>query len=283
MAYVSSWPGGWFCANFSARLAMRALFNIGNSRPQPTRDAVQAEVPELRGADLSAVYYGQRMGGDFYDFLRVSPKRVLFGLLDVAGRQEENRGIISAAQQSFRTLGAELFAKEDINEAEAMIEVCLQLNRTILETAGGVHSCPAFAGCYDENLGTVCYFNAGHTPGLVRDKTGVAELPATGLPLGLFSHSTCDASTVALEPGAVLMLVSRGIVEAKCGGEEYGLESVKAGLQRSSAVGAKEFCLSILDQIQQFMCTPPTHNDVTTLALARNSPVDPSSGAVARA
>jgi phosphoserine phosphatase RsbU/P len=250
---------------------MCALFNFGKSRPEPTRDAVAAEVPELRGANLSAVYYGQRMGGDFYDFLRVSPKRVLFGLLDVAGRQEENREIISAAQHSFRTLGAELFAQEDINEAEAMIEVCLQLNRTILETAGGVHSCPAFAGCYDENLGTVCYFNAGHTPGLVRDTTGVAELPATGLPLGLFSHSTCDASTVALEPGAVLMLVSRGIVEAKCGGQEWGLDSVKAGLQRSTADSAKEFCLSILDQIQQFMCTPPTHNDVTTLALARDN------------
>ena len=250
---------------------MSPLFKLGKSRPQPTRDAVTAEVPQLRGADLSAVYYGQRMGGDFYDFLRVSPKRVLFGLLDVAGRQEENREIISAAQRSFRTLGAELFAKEDINEAEAMIEVCLQLNRTILETAGGVHSCPAFAGCYDENLGTVCYFNAGHTPGLVRDTTGVAELPATGLPLGLLSHSTCDASTVALEPGAVFMLVSRGIVEAKCGGQEWGLDSVKTSLQRSTAANAKEFGLSVLDQIQQFMCSAPTHNDVTTLVLARDN------------
>jgi sigma-B regulation protein RsbU (phosphoserine phosphatase) len=250
---------------------MRSLFKLGKSKPQLTRDAIHADVPELRGANLSAVYYGQRMGGDFYDFLRVSPKRVLFGLLDVAGRQEENHDIVSAAQNTFRTLGAQLFAQEDINEAEAMIEVCLQLNRTILETAGGVHSCPAFAGCYDENLGTVCYFNAGHTPGLVRDKTGVAELPATGLPLGLFSHSTCDASTVALEPGAVLMLVSRGIVEAKCGGQEWGLDAVKAGLQRSTADSAKEFGLSILDQLQQFTCTPPTHNDVTALALARDS------------
>ena len=250
---------------------MSPLFKLGKSRPQPTRDPVQAEVPELRGANLSATYYGQRMGGDFYDFLRVSPKRVLFGLLDVAGGFEESREIISAAQQTFRSLGTELFAKEDINEAEAMIEVCLQLNRTVLETAGGVHSCPAFAGCYDENLGTVCYFNAGHTPGLVRDATGVAELPATGLPLGLFSHSTCDASTVALEPGAVLMLVSRGIVEAKYGGEEWGLDSVKTGLQRSTAVGAKEFGLSVLGQLQEFMCTTPAHNDVTTLVLARDS------------
>jgi serine phosphatase RsbU (regulator of sigma subunit) len=95
-------------------------------------------------------------------------------------------------------------------------------------------------------------------------------LPATGLPLGLFSHSTCDASTVALAPGAVLMLVSRGIVEAKRSGEEWGLDSVKAGLQRSSAVGAKEFGLALLEQVQQFVGPAPTDNDVTTLVLARD-------------
>src|ERR1700683_5804796 len=112
-------------------------------------------------------------------------------------------------------------------------------------------------------LGLFVSLTPGHPPGVVRDTTGIAELPATGLPLGLFSHSTSDASTVALEPGAVLMLVSRGIVEAKCGGDEWGLDSVKNGLERSTAVGSKEFGLSVLDQIQQFMCTAPTHTETT--------------------
>ena len=252
-------------------MSVRAIFNFGRSKPLPRRDPIHAQVPELHQANLSAVYYGQRMAGDFYDFLRVSPKRVLFGLLDVAGPLDGNRTIVNAAQHTFRRLGAELFAKDDINEAEAMIEVCLQLNRTVLQTAGTVHSSPAFAGCYDENLGTICYFNAGHTPGLVRDQTGIIELPATGLPLGLFSHSTCDASTVVLEPGAVLLLVSNGIVEAKCGSEELGLDAVKAGLQQSEAKNSNEVCVAVLDQVQQFMCKPPTHNDVTALALVRDS------------
>lgn len=252
-------------------MGMRAIFNFGKSRPTPAVETVQAPAPQLREADLAALYYGQRMGGDFYDFLRVSPDRVLFGLLDVAGRVEENHAIVSAAQNTFRALGADLFAKEDINEAEAMIELCLGLNRTILHAAAGVRSCPAFAGCYNETLGTVCYFNAGHTSGLMRNRSGVTELTATGLPLGLFSHSTCDASMVALEPHAVLLLVSRGIVEAKRRGKEFGLEQVKEGLQRSQAGSAKELCLSVLDQVQQFMHTPPTHNDVTTLALARTT------------
>jgi len=135
-----------------------------------------------------------------------------------------------------------------------------------------VHSCPAFAGCYDETLGIVCYFNAGHTAGLARDGNGIAELHATGLPLGLFSHATSDASMVALEPGAVLLLVSRGIVEAKYKSEEFGLQRAKEVLEQSPReASAKELCASVIDQVQQFMHAKPTHDDVTALALARKS------------
>lgn len=246
---------------------MRAL---KKSRPALVPDPFHSDVLELHGAELAAVYCGQRMAGDFYDLVRVSPNRVLFGLLDVAGGLKDTRAIVSAAQHTFRTAGAELFARTDINEANAMMELCLQLNRAVLKTAEGVRSCPAFAGCYDETLGVICYFNAGHTPGVLRDHTGVSELPATGLPLGLFSHMTADAPMAALEPGAALLLASRGIVEGKRKAEEYGLQRVKHVLQQSQAESAKELCISVLDQVQQFMGAPPAQDDVTTLALTRN-------------
>jgi serine phosphatase RsbU (regulator of sigma subunit) len=232
------------------------------------REPVHASVPELADAELAALYYGQRIGGDFYDFIRVSPGRVLFTLLDVAGRLEQNRSLLSAAQRTFRSLGAELFAGEDMNESEAIADLCAEINRTILQS-GGVHACPAFAGCYNEQSGIVCYVNAGHTPGLVRDAQGVVELSATGLPLGLFSHVTADASVVALDSGSVLLLVSRGVVEAKLKKEELGIARVKQNLQNTTAEHAKEFCLATLDCVKQYMLTPPTHDDVTVIALVR--------------
>lgn len=248
---------------------MRALFNLARRSPLPAAEPVDAETPNLRGANLAAVYYGVRKGGDFHDFVRVGPTRVLFGLLDVAGRREENQDTVAAAQNTFRSVGPELFSDEDVNPADAMIELCLQLNGAILKSSGKICSSPAFVGCYDETLGTVVYFNAGHTPGLVRDHLGVTELPATGLPLGLFSHTTCDASVVFLQPGAVLLLVSRGVVEAKRGNRELGLDEVKKGLYESGATNSKELCLSVLDQVQQFTRVSPTHNDITALALTR--------------
>jgi serine phosphatase RsbU (regulator of sigma subunit) len=220
-------------------------------------------------ASMAAVYHGDRVGGDFYDFLRVAPHLVLFGLLDVAGRFQENQSIVSAAQHTFRSLGLELFSRDDINEANAMIELSLQLNRTIMDAAGGVRSCPAFVGCFNESLGTVCYSNAGHTPALLRDSTGIALLPATGLPFGLFSHVTHDAPTTALEPGAAMLLVSRGVTEGKKNGEEFGLDRVKSTLLKADLKSAEELCGKVLDASEEFTNKPLAENDVTALVLLR--------------
>jgi len=255
---------------------MRFLFQHEQSPRLPANFPLQAEVPKLQDAELAAAYYGERLGGDLHDFIRVNSSRVLFGLLDMAGRLEENSNIISAAQHTFRTRSLELFAAEDVNEADAMSELCLELNRSIMAAEGGVRSCPAFAGCYNEDLGTICYFNAGHTPGLLRDGTGITELGATGLPLGLFSHATCEAPLVALPPGGALLLVSRGLLEGRRRREEFGLERVKSCLQQAPIRTAKEICSAAIDGVQQFMRKPPIHNDVTALALIRTIHAKPS-------
>lgn len=247
---------------------MRNLFPFARPEPCPVSPA-HAQAPELKEAQLAAIYYGHRTGGDFYDFVRVSPTRVLFALLDVAGRLDANRGIVAAAQTTLRKAGAELLSGEDINEPDAMIEICLQLNHSIRQAAGRTCPCPVFSGCYNESLGTVCYFNAGHTPGLLRDETGITELHATGLPLGLFSHCTPDASIVALRPGSALLLVSRGTVEARRKGEEFGLEQVKSSLQNARSHTAREICAGLIDQVQKFIHKAPATNDVTVLTLLR--------------
>ncbi len=215
---------------------MCALFQPRVPDPLPGPEPAAGEFPNINGAEIAAATYGKRVAGDFYDSIRVSPERVLFGLLDVAGRRETNQIVLSAAQKMFRTLGTELFSRPDFNESDAMTELCLRLNSGVMEAAHGICSCPAFIGCYHEKFGTLCYTNAGHTPGLLRDSTGVVELGSTGLPLGLFSHATCEAPTVGLAKGAVLLLVSRGVVECHCKDDkaddlEFGLERVKERLQ----------------------------------------------------
>jgi sigma-B regulation protein RsbU (phosphoserine phosphatase) len=235
----------------------------------PTR----AEFPPLSGADIAGMVQGETVGGDFYHFLRANRSRVIFGMLDVAGRHEENQNIVEAARRTFREVGQQKFAYEEVNEADAMMELCLELNLSIRRAAAGVRSCAAFVGCYNEDLGTICYANAGHTPGLLRDNTGITELPATGLPLGLFSASTYEAPTAAIQSGASLLLVSRGIVEAahRHHKKEYGLDRVKQAFQGASQDNASEIATGVLKSVQEFLGGPADDNDVTALALVRAS------------
>jgi serine phosphatase RsbU (regulator of sigma subunit) len=248
---------------------MKALLKWRRTRLQAAIEPVDSAFPTIKNAEIAAAFAGQRSAGDFYDSIRVNPSRVLFGLLDVAGRRQQNQEILAAAQRVFREAGSKLLAPPEANESDAMAELCLQLNRSIMQAAGGVHSSPAFVGCYNEDLGILCYFNSGHTPALVRHATDMSELGATSLPLGLFSLAPADARVIAMDPGSVLQLVSRGVVEAECHREEFGFARVKAALQNVPLTGAREVCRSILDQVQRFASAEPIQDDITALALVR--------------
>ena len=249
---------------------MRSLFHSRVPDAAPSVEPIPTVFPKIEGADIAAVFVGKRVAGDFYDSVRVSPERVLFGLLDVAGRRVDNRGILITAQEIFRQFGVELFSRPDINESEAMTELSLRINRAIIESSRGVRSCPAFIACYHEKFGTLCYTNAGHTPGLLRDKRGITELTSGGLPLGLFSHATSDAPTVGVEKGAALLLVSRGVIECEGHrekrGEEFGLAGIKQLFQSNPASSAQELCTSILKAVGEFSGGAPLCDDRTALA-----------------
>ncbi len=245
-------------------------FSFRRAEPQvldaePTR----AECPHLSGADIAGVVHGRRVGGDFYQFVRATPQRVVFGLLDVAGVHTENRGIVAAANETFRQRGPACLSSDELNEADAMMEFCHEVNVSILRAAAGVRACAAFLGCYNEELGTVCYINAGHTPGLLRHNDDVSELVATGMPLGLFSASTYEAPTAAVPKGGALLLASRGVVEAACKKEEYALSRLKQQFAITPLTTAHEVASSALDAVRRFAQSAAEQNDLTTLALVR--------------
>lgn len=236
-------------------------------RPQPTL------VPELGNASISALYRAARVGGDFYDFQMTESGRLVFLLLDVAGKREEALDIAAAVQERMRPRAAELFRERDVNEAEALPALLIEMNRVIMQAAGGVRCAPAFLGCYEEEFGTLAYINAGHTPALLKDQDGVTRLEANGFPLGLFSHATHDALITAIQPGAALLLVSRGLVESKAGSKEYGIECLTECVSNISFQDAEHLCSQVLSVVKTFTESSWRHkdseNDVTTLALVR--------------
>lgn len=227
-------------------------------------------VPNLQTASMAALYRAARVGGDFFDCATVRGRLVFF-LLDIAGKREQALDLAAGLQRVFRDEGIKFFQGSPLNEADALSNLAILMNRSLIQLANGVRCAPAFMACFEEDLGTIFYINAGHTPALLKDRDGITSLSATGLPLGLFSHATHDAQMSVLEPSAVLLLVSKGLVESRRGSREFGLDRVRQVLERNTAHDASEVCANILDAVQEFTRNASGQNDVTALSIMRSS------------
>jgi serine phosphatase RsbU (regulator of sigma subunit) len=252
------------------------------------RKPAPAKFPDLPTLRVGALYRGARVGGDYFDFILAGSSRLLVLLLDIAGKREEALHIAAAVQDVFHGC-ADLFYADGVNEPVAVTTVLLEINRVIMETAGGVRCAPAFLGCYNEVLGTCCFINAGHTPALLKHDGEITVFEAGGLPLGLFSHATHDAQICVLGPGSALVLVSRGLVEAKAHKEEFGFERVKQAVREAPGHDAQVLCHCVLERVREFLESQHKHrllsrtnyeiaesdplgeNDTTTLALVRSA------------
>lgn len=260
------------------------------SKPQPKGTLRTPQRPPqigLRSITVGALYRGARQGGDYFDYISAGP-RLLMMMLDIAGRRDEALNVAAAVQESFRA-AADLFAIDDVNESVAISQVLLEVNRAIMAAAGGVRFAPGIIASYNEVAGTLWYINAGHIPPLLRDETGVNQLPASGLPLGLFSHATHDANICVMPEGSALLLVSRGLVEAKAGGEEFGLERVSKALADAPITEGQPLCVAVHESVRKFIESRPRHrllpgaprtvgdddpfsaNDATALAIVRTA------------
>src|SRR5437868_6696337 len=155
-------------------------------KPEPSA------IPSLDGLQVGAAYCIARMGGDYFEFLSPSPTRLVFALFDISGQRNQSLEIAAHVQDVLRARAPELFANDDINETEAIAALALEVNRVVLRAADGPRNSPAFLGSFDRSLGILSYINAGHPAGLIKDGAGITRLASTGIPLGLFSHSTFE-------------------------------------------------------------------------------------------
>lgn len=225
--------------------------------------------PRIAGAQFAARYVGKRLGGDFFDIFK-SGDRFLFMVLDISGERDYAMNVAAIIQLVFREECDDLFSAEATNDSEALTQLSLGINRALIEITGSAHLCSAFMACYRESLGTLVYINAGHTPALVKDSTGITELAPHGLPLGLFFHAAHDAEMSVLEPGAVLLLYSRGVMEVLNHKKQVGTGRIRKLLAGCDHKDALELCNEVLQVVSKHANGGHPDNDLTAIALRRN-------------
>jgi len=247
---------------------------------QPARTPLPTALPPLKGLDLHSRYYSSRTGGDFFDAVAAGP-HVVFLLTDIAGVRADAHTIAAVTQDTFRLRVPQLFATEVINMMDTLGTLAHEVNKAIYDSSGGSRLAPTFLGCFNLPLGVLAYINAGGQPAIFRDNDSTRVLGHATMPLGLFTHLTFEPAIQAFEPGARMLLVTKGILEAQRGREQFGVERVTAVLENVPHGPAFDLCGVTLEDAHEFrkppwysperlpFVKPQRIDDLTAVALVR--------------
>lgn len=107
------------------------------------------------------------VGGDYYDFLRLTARHSLVCIADVSGKGMPAALLMSNFQAALRTI-----ARQTMN----LKEIIHELNYQVMQSANGENFITFFVAIYDQDTRTLHYVNAGHIPPVLVDDQHQAQL-----------------------------------------------------------------------------------------------------------
>ncbi len=164
------------------------------------------EVPALPGWQIETYYHPAReVGGDFYNFFPMGGERLGIVIGDAT-----DKGMAAALLMA--TTGTMLRTAAQGTTSPA--EVLTQVNDLLYETIPAGMFATCFYTILELSSGRLRYANAGHDWPYQRQVGSLAELAATGMPLGMLPGARYDEHEVLLAPGESVFFYSDGLVEA---------------------------------------------------------------------
>ena len=178
------------------------------------------------------------VGGDVYDYLTLDDGRLAVVLGDVMGHGVEATADMAMAKFVFRSLarehtdpGAFLAAANEVVASEIAPGKFITMVEVVI----------------DPVTGTVACAGGGHpAPRLVLPDGRVDGIEARGLALGIDAPQVYPTATADLPPGGAVVLYTDGVVEARRGGDLYGVERFDRLLAEKRELPAREIALAAL-------------------------------------
>jgi serine phosphatase RsbU (regulator of sigma subunit)/anti-sigma regulatory factor (Ser/Thr protein kinase) len=166
------------------------------------------------------------IGGDWYDVIPLGDNS--FGVIvgDCVGR-----GLAAAAVMGQLRSSARALLCTGVGPARMLDQLDV-----VAATIPGASCTTVFAAVLDAARGELCYTSAGHVPGLLVCPSATGDVVrrfddrARSLPLATFDCAPRPEATLALPPGATLVLFTDGLVERRAVPIDVGIDEVAAAL-----------------------------------------------------
>ena len=205
------------------------------------RSLLPRTAPELPGLELGDVYESAarvEVGGDVYDYLTLGDGRLAVVLGDVTGHGVDATADMAMAKYVFRSL-----AREHVDPGEFLAAA----NEVVSSEIAPGRFITMVELVIDAAKGEVACASGGHpAPRLVQPDGTVEGILARGLALGIDAPQVYETVRAEFAPGAIVVAYTDGVVEARRGGEQYGVERLDALLSASRSLPPRKIAEAAL-------------------------------------
>lgn len=255
--------------DISERLALEQMKRLEWRASQEMEIARQVQArlfPQTAPALATLEYAGvctqtRAVGGDYYDFISLSPGRVGLVVADVCGK-----GLSSALLMA--GLRADLRSKCQMVPFDLPHMLGMANNLFYESTDPGVFV-SLFFGDYEDATRRLRYANCGHNPPLLLRADGTVEhLAGTGPVLGALPDWKCSIAEVQMASGDIMVSFTDGIQEAvNDAGEEFGIGRLVEAVRANRHLPVSSLLKAIATTVQTF--SNGQQEDDQTLIVAR--------------
>ena len=201
----------------------------------------------------------KEVGGDFYDFYKLSDTTVAFLAADVSGK-----GIPAAMFM----MTAKTIIKDLAESGMAVNDIFTKANEKLCGNNESGMFVTAWMGILDLTTGNVQFANAGHNPPLLKRADGSFEYLKTraGFVLAGMEGVRYRSGEITLKEGDRLFLYTDGVPEAT--NEEnklYGEDRLLSFMNQNASTEAVELLPALKANIDEFVGNAPQFDDITML------------------
>jgi PAS domain S-box-containing protein len=233
------------------------------------RSLLPSGLPSVRGVALAARYLpgdnGATVGGDWYDAIALPGGRVAVAIGDVVGRGIKAAATMGQMRSALRAI---------LMQADDSAAMAGRLNRFALGLGDCVLTTVVLA-VFDPATGHLRYTNAGHPPPLLVEADGASryleDVPAP--PMGVTESPPYKQHTLQIEPGAMLLLYTDGLVEKPTEVLDIGLARLRdAAVGAGAGADVEALCERVLGELAGAAAVQG--DDVTMIALQALAKLD---------
>jgi len=209
---------------------------------------------------LGRVMPARAVGGDYYDYLLLTPERFMLAIADVSGKGMPAALLMSNLQATLRA---------HATGRESPREVMQRVNSQVARFTAPATFITMFYAEVDVSRQTLTYTNAGHNYPLLGRAGVLEELTAGGLVLGMLEDASYEEDTVSFTPAEALFLYSDGVSEASDATDaQFGEDRLRELWLTSRTLPAVRVLDRVFAEVEAFRGAAPQSDDITAVVVS---------------